>query len=48
MSGYTVLDIGLTVGDPPDNKVCLQSSPSDTEKKKGDGRRNTILSGSET
>jgi hypothetical protein len=34
MSGCSVLDIGLTVGDPPDNKVCLQISPSDTEKKK--------------
>jgi hypothetical protein len=47
MSGYAVLDIGLTVGDLSDNKVCLQSSPSDTEKK-GDGRRNAILSSSET
>ena len=47
MSGYSALDIGLTVGDPPDNKVCLHNSPSDTEKK-GDGRRNTVLSGNET
>jgi hypothetical protein len=34
MSEFAVLSIGLTVGNPPDNKVCLQSSPNGTEKKK--------------
>jgi hypothetical protein len=34
MSESAVLGIGLTVRNPPDNKVCLQSSPNGMDKKR--------------
>jgi hypothetical protein len=48
MSECAIVGIGLTVGNPPDNKVCLQSSPNSMDKKERDGKRNAILSGSKT